>query len=271
MEKYFKYQNRIIYYNIFRDTSKTRPVICLLHGYLEAKETWGAFEQDLTANYDVINIDIPGHGKSELLNNNQSFTDISKAIKEVLISESISKCFMAGHSMGGYLTLAFAETFPQMLHGFILVHSSSFADDEKKRKDRDREIILVKAQKKHLIIDINIPRGFADKNLETFKEAVERNKSIAHKTTDAGIIIAIKTMKNRPDRTHVLKENPNNHLILLGTDDNYINFESTIENYNKQGTFNIISIKGVGHNGYIENKSELLKHINHFIKKTIKP
>ena len=49
--------------------------------------------------------------------------------------------------MGGYVTLAFAEQYQQVLKGFGLIHSHPFEDTAENRETRDRTIQLVKMEK----------------------------------------------------------------------------------------------------------------------------
>ena len=50
---------------------------------------------------------------------------------------------LIGHSMGGYITLAFAEKYPELLNSFGLFHSSAYADDEQKIEIRKKGIEFI--------------------------------------------------------------------------------------------------------------------------------
>jgi pimeloyl-ACP methyl ester carboxylesterase len=66
--------------------------------------------------------------------------DYADCIHALLRHENISSCIMLGHSMGGYITLAFAEKYPLLLTGLGLIHSTAFADSEEKKKNRARAL-----------------------------------------------------------------------------------------------------------------------------------
>ncbi|PLX15824.1 MAG: alpha/beta hydrolase, partial [Marinilabiliales bacterium] len=105
MKKHLVVQNNKICYT---DTGNG-PVIVLLHGYLESIDIWEGFATELSKTHQVICFDIPGHGNSDILAEKHSMKEISVMIAESLKILGIKKCFMIGHSMGGYVTLMFHE------------------------------------------------------------------------------------------------------------------------------------------------------------------
>ena len=84
--------------------------------------------------------DYPGHGKSSLIAEIHTMEIMAESVKEVLDFLKIDSCVMIGHSMGGYVTLAFADQNPGLLKGFGLFHSSAAADTDEGTKNRERAI-----------------------------------------------------------------------------------------------------------------------------------
>ena len=171
MKHFLNNKDKKLYYS---DLGKG-TVIVLLHGYLESLEIWEEFALKLSKSYRVICFDIPGHGKSDELAETHTIELLAETIFNSLKELNIEKCFMIGHSMGGYITLMFHKLFSEMLYGFSLFHSHPFADTEETKKKRLREIAFVKAGKKDLIagrkdnyIDYNtvIPKIKLPKNSE---------------------------------------------------------------------------------------------------------
>ena len=118
--------------------------------------------------------------------------------------------------------MAFAELFPEKLSGYCLFHSTPFADNDEKKENRDREISLVVCGKKRQIVLVNIPKAFASDNVESLSEEVERARRIALESSDQGIIALLRGMKERPDRTDILKNASLPLLLIGGMKDNYI-------------------------------------------------
>src|SRR3989338_3334101 len=129
----------------YTDTGKGR-VLVLIHGFLGSHEVWSEFVKKLSKKFRVITIDLPGHGKTPSIGYYHSTELLAQCVKEVLDQVGVRRYVIAGHSMGGYAALAFAELFPENVSGLCLFHSSSISDTEQKKKDRERIIRLVKKE-----------------------------------------------------------------------------------------------------------------------------
>src|SRR6056297_1649443 len=240
-------------------------VIFLLHGYLESLEIWDGFADEVAENNKVIRMDIPGHGKSEVLQKQHEMELLAQAALHVLDTEKVDSCVMVGHSLGGYVTLAFYEKYPEKLDGFSLFHSHPFADNEQVKENRAREIELVQKGRKNDIINTNIPKLFADHNLEKFKDQVEWARNIALKTPDEGIIANLKGMMNRPDRRKLVKNTNKPFLLIAGVNDNYINYEEVIPNVVLPEKGSLITLENSGHMGFVEEKEKALLALDDFV------
>jgi pimeloyl-ACP methyl ester carboxylesterase len=240
--------------------------VVLLHGYLESFEIWGQFASELSKSCQVIAIDLPGHGTSDTILGEASVEVMAEAIKAVLDYLNIEKAVIIGHSMGGYSMLAFAELWPDRLKGVGLFHSISWADLPEKKIARDREIELIKEGKKQLIVNVNIPRGFADDNLEKFKKDVEKAKSIALKTPDKGIIAVLNGMKSRPDRTSILSNIKVPVFFAVGMKDNYIPVEKLMALTLLPEIKQVTVFENSGHIGFIEELPFAVDEIEAFLK-----
>lgn len=248
----------------YKTEGKGIPIV-LLHGYLELLEVWEEFAGELAKKFQVVMIDLPGHGQSEYNAEVASMDAMAEAVDTVLTHLSIEKCFLVGHSMGGYATLAFAEKFPERLTGFCLFHSSPFADAKEKKEARLREIDLVKQGKKDLIIKTNIPKMYATDNLEKFRQELEKSKNIALNITDEGVISALKGMIERPERTAVL-DNDLPKLFILGKKDNYIPFDKMSPVLDNRKNGKLVAFEESGHMGFVEEKEKALRTIEEFVE-----
>lgn len=241
------------------------PVVVLLHGYLESLEIWNEFASDLAKYCRVVSIDIPGHGKSGIIGMEQNMELLAQVVKSVMDNLNIEKYFMVGHSLGGYVTLAFLELFPESLSGFSLFHSHPLSDSIEAVKNRKREIELVKNDKKDLIYTVNIPKAFASENLEKFREHVNNATNIATFLAGEGIIALLKGMIKRPDRSEILAGTELPFLWILGKKDNYIPYEAMVKKIKLPENGKLITLKHSGHMGFIEEKERSLKAILGFI------
>jgi len=145
-EKSFQYNESKICYRII---GQGKPVI-LLHGFGEDGTVWERQVTALQNNYRLIIPDIPGSGKSPLVANAniETYAEIIKDLVNIERSQVASQggdlenVSLIGHSMGGYIALAFAEKYPQYLNSLCLFHSSAFADGEEKKATRKKPLNL---------------------------------------------------------------------------------------------------------------------------------
>ncbi len=250
----------------YTDQGHGKPVV-LLHGYLETLDIWSEFAQELSRFCRVISVDHMGHGGTK--NDADIFTVEFSAelVKSVLDHLKIEKAVIVGHSMGGYTMLALEDLFPNRVSAMVFFHSISWADTDEKKINRDREIELVKANKRSVLYGFNIPRSFADDNVNQFSEQVELARSIAAHTSDEGIIAALHGMKARKDRTFVVEETTKPILFIIGEKDNYIPKEKLLALASKAKDSTIAILDKSGHMGFIEEKEKSVDLISTFMKK----
>ena len=138
--KHIFYKNTKISYS---DSGKGGAIV-LLHGFLENQKMWQELVPELSKKYRVITIDLLGHGDSGCLGYVHSMEENADVVHSVLSELRIRKAIFVGHSMGGYVALAFAELHPANVKGLVLLNSTSKADSEERKKNRDRAIKAVK-------------------------------------------------------------------------------------------------------------------------------
>ena len=210
---------------------------------------------------------MPGHGESSIYGEVHTMEFIANVIAEFLKSLGISKAVIAGHSLGGYVALAFLELFPEMLTGYCLFHSHPFNDSKEALKKREREIILVKEGKKDILYPDNISKMYATSNLQKFPEDIERSKQIASSIPGEGIIAVLKGMMARPSRLLIMEESKLPCLWILGAMDNYINFEEIQKKVKLPVNAEVIVLMNSGHMGFIEEEARSLEILLNFVEK----
>ena len=109
----------------YTDSAAGYPVV-LIHGYLETSDSWNGFKDKLADHFRIIAVDLPGHGSSDLTGAIQTMEEMASSVKLLLDNLGIQRFFLIGHSLGGYVTLAFLEMFGDSLSGYCLFHSHPF-------------------------------------------------------------------------------------------------------------------------------------------------
>src|SRR4030095_9160758 len=156
MQKEFQFQNKKISYWV---EGSGKPLM-LVHGFAEDHRVWIYQEEFLEKKFQLIIPDLPGSGKSALLNET-SMESMAEVLKAILDRESISICSIIGHSMGGYVTLAFAEKYPGLLNSFCLFHSTAYPDNEEKKEARRKSIAFIKKNGVEEFLKTTTPNLFA--------------------------------------------------------------------------------------------------------------
>lgn len=260
---FFEYRDRRINYTDLG----SGPVIVLLHGYLESSEVWNGFMGKLAKSFRVIAVDLPGHGLSDIYGEVHTMEFMAAAVNELIVSLGLEKVFMTGHSLGGYVTLAFLELFPEKLSGYCLFHSQPFADSTEAIGKREREISIVKAGKKDLMYPDNVIKMFAPSNLDKFSGALERSKKIASAIPGDGIIAVLKGMIERPSRLALMEEGRVPCLWILGSMDSYIPCNIIRSEVKLPDNASVVILNNSGHMGFIEEEGRSFTEITDFISK----
>jgi pimeloyl-ACP methyl ester carboxylesterase len=244
------------------------PTIVLLHGFLGSGEVWKSFVRRLKNYFQVITIDLPGHGASENMGPVHSMDDMAEAVRKVLNSLGINSCLMVGHSMGGYVTLAFAEKYPRLLKGIVLFHSHAAADSPEARINRDRTIAFV--EKDHYSFIKNfIPDLFDPINIIKLGKEIDALKELAQGTSKEGVIAALQGMKIRPDRQHVLLNSKMPVLFVIGKNDKRIPMEVIVPQTLLPEHSEILLLDHVGHMGFIEASGKTFEVVKGFAERVV--
>lgn len=222
-EKYIIFHNT----NIFYKTTGTGLPVVLIHGFAEDSSIWENQVEFLKDRFLLILPDLPGSGRSSFINNdNIGIAGYAEVIRQILLAEQIEQCIMIGHSMGGYITLAYAEKYPESLLAFGLFHSSAYADDEIKVETRKKAIEFIKKNGSGAFLKTSIPGLFYDEgNSIPADTLIDKGKAFSPLT----LIQYYEAMIARPDRTRILRETALPVLFMMGEHDKAVPFKHSLE------------------------------------------
>ena len=248
----------------FSDTGKGRVVV-LLHGFLGSHQIWEQTTTQLSKSYRVIAIDLLGHGSTDCFGYVHTMDLIAKCVKAVMDSLRLKKYVIIGHSMGGYVGLAYADSFPDNLKGLCLFHSSAYADSEEKKRDRTRSIKIVKANHKIYTTEV-IKNLFATKNSKYLKTEIAFAQKIASKVSKQSIVAALEGMKDRPNRDLVLGMVHYPVMMVIGELDNVLPKDQLLEQSQLIKNKHLLYLEHDGHMGFLESPRVTLKALKKFIR-----
>ncbi len=257
--KHTHYKNTKIAYI---DAGKGTTVV-LLHGFLENSTMWNYLAPVLAQKNRVVCIDLLGHGQTDCLGYVHTMEDMADAVHQVLAELKIRKAVFVGHSMGGYVALAFAELYPEFMKGLVLLNSTSRADSDERIANRTRAIKAVK-QNYVAAVRMSIANLFSEENREKLIEQIEWVRDEALQTPLQGIIAAQEGMKLRKDREVLLHFAPYPIMLILGKKDPVLIYEENLEQI--EGTNVKLITFNDGHMSHLENQAELEKVLVGFLK-----
>ncbi len=250
------------------DSQQGDRCVVLLHGYLESMLVWEEFVPLLYKEVRVVTLDLPGHGISVVAGQTHTMEFLADTVAEALRVLGIARCTLVGHSMGGYVALAFCERHAGMLDGVVLLSSTPNADTEEKAAARRREIALVQAGKKDLLARVAPEAGFAPENRRRMREAVEDLTEQVFVTEDDGIVALLNGMIARKDRNDMLRASAVPQLFILGRKDGYISVETAEAMVAAHPQARVVWLAESGHMGFLEEPEAVATAILDFVAAT---
>ncbi len=234
------------------DSGNDAPCIVLLHGYLESMLIWEDFIPLLYKTCRVVTLDLPGHGISVVQGECHTMEFLADTIHYALEELGIEKCTLVGHSMGGYVALAFCKKYPEQLNALVMLHSSTNADNEERAARREREIKIIAAGKKEAIAAIAPAERFAAQNRRRFASIIDDQRVQVMITEDEGILALLRGMMLREDQGQMLRTSSVKQLFIFGRHDDYISVEAAQSMAAANPQAQVVWLEESGHMGFIE-------------------
>ena len=245
------------------------PVVVFLHGFGEDGNIWKQQWKDIKG-YRLIIPDLPGSGKSEMIGD-MSMEGLCVCVQTILHAENVTDCIMIGHSMGGYITLAFADKFTSVLNGFGLVHSTSYADNEEKKDTRKKGIDFISENGSAAFLKTAIPNLYAAVTKEKNPDLINEHIESAQSFSKAALTAYYQSMIKRPDRSSVLNKTRLPVLFILGKHDTTIPLHDGLQQSHLPMWSYVHILEESGHMGMTEEPEKVNSFITSYISSIYKP
>jgi len=251
----------------YRITGKGKTVI-LIHGFAEEGSIWQNQLDVLKETYRLIIPDLPGSGRSSI-QKDMSMEGLADSMHEILTKEtSNSKTIMIGHSMGGYVALAYAEKYPGSLAALGFVHSTAFADNEEKIAARKKSIQFIKEHGAALFIEQSTPglfsENFRKSHPDVVKDLIEKNTNFSAES----LVQYYEAMMKRPDRTQIVKEFRGSVLYVIGRHDNAVPLQQSLQQCHMPNLAYIQILRESGHMGMLEEPALCTRFLEKFLQES---
>jgi len=255
----------IYYFNevpIFYEVTGEGPHMLLLHGFLESSTIWSSIVTQLTRDYTLVTLDLPGHGKSGCIAKTHSMELMAEVLHSLLKFLKIKSVSFVGHSMGGYVALAFAEKYEQNIGRLVLLNSTTTEDSPERKQNRERALNVISVSKRGFI-NMAISHLFAESSRDRYVSEIADLTKEAFTFPTEGITAAIHGMKERKDRTGILENFRREKYVICGEEDPVVPISVSKEIASITQS-KLIILQG-GHMSWLENEDETVK-VLHFIE-----
>ncbi|WP_027085678.1 alpha/beta fold hydrolase [Cohnella panacarvi] len=248
-----------------KETGSGVPLV-LLHGYCGSHRYWDEAAALLAERYRVITPDLRGHGDSPAADGDYPMESLAEDTLRLLDRLDLARVYLFGHSLGGYVALAFAEQYADRLFGYGLVHSTSYPDTDAARANRDKAVDTIGKEGVEAFVNGLVPKLFAPEHRNEEQYPMRKALEIGYGTSSQGAIGCALGMRDRPDRTSVLRRANMPILLLAGEKDEVITEE---RRFPVSGpSIAQVTLSGVGHMSMMENPRALTDAITAFVQGT---
>jgi pimeloyl-ACP methyl ester carboxylesterase len=237
--------------------------VILIHGFCETSNIWRNQLAVLSETFHVLVPDLPGFGKSSLKTSNLTMEYYASALVQMMDQERVYEASLVGHSMGGYVALAFAELFPDRISSLCLLHSTAYADSDQRKINRDRTADFIQKRGLKSFSDSFIPPLFRIETRKHFERDIQQIQTELLESPPDSIIAATLAMRDRPDRTEILKNLTIPVQIIAGKQDMALPVEVLREQAAMLKNGLLIELDDCGHMGMLEKPKE----VNDFLLK----
>lgn len=245
----------------------TGSPVMLVHGFGEDGSVWRFLENKLAASHRLIIPDLPGSGSSGELAA-MDMKEMAETLAAILQAEGLinhTPVTMIGHSMGGYVTLAFAANYPGSLNGFGLFHSSAFADTEEKKATRRKGIEFIRKNGAFAFLKNSTPQLFSPGTQEKNPELINDQLDSLRNFSATALVKYYEGMIARPDHTALLRETPLPVLFVAGKYDSAVPLQDVLKQCHLPGKSYFHTLSESGHMGMLEEPELSIKIVEQFL------
>ncbi len=246
--------------NIVYERRGHREPLVLIHGYPLDRTTWNEVASLLESDFDLVIPDFRGMGQSDAVDKTYTVTELASDIGSLLDHLKIQKAFVAGHSMGGYVALAFARAYPNRMRGLGMISSQVLADPPERKEGRYKTAAEVAEKGIGVVVKSMASKLSANARIQAFvREVIQRQKP-------AGVIGSLKAMAERDNSSELFKSFKFPVVIVHGDADTLIPVERGLEMKAALPSAHYAEVKDAGHMPMMENPKEVAEALRFFLK-----
>jgi pimeloyl-ACP methyl ester carboxylesterase len=240
------------------------PAIVFLHGYLESPAIWPPFIGEAFADCQVLMPALPGYEAASTATD-YGLEAAAESVYAALTAAGVGRAVLVGHSMGGYVALAFAEKYPGLVAGLGLFHSSALPDTEEDAERRVRNRAFLEEHGVATFADEFLQPQLSPTHRESMNDSVTKLQALAAAVPLAVALGSLDAMAHRPDRRAVLEKATYPVLFIAGKDDRAVSPTKTHEESLLPDYCTVLWLAGVGHLGFLERPTDTRRAVRQLL------
>lgn len=254
--------------------SNSEPVdgetIVLVHGFGANKDSWTRLANELTDEFNVYAIDLPGHGESSKpLDLGYSFKDQVAYLSDILSALGIEQTHIMGNSMGGAITALYAATYPSQIRSAVLFNPAGIFEYDSELvalvMDGDNPLIPTQAGDFERLLDFAMEKKpFAPWPVYDIME----ERAIANQDVNKVIFAAIRDSGFEPDFRQAITGIEAPVLVIWGMEDRVINYRNAEVFVQQIPNARKALLAGIGHAPMVEVPEESAQLFREFLTET---
>lgn len=208
------------------DGRKREAAVVLIHGFPLTREIWEVQSDALARTWCVLRPDLRGAGTSSVPEGPYLMERLAADVAALLDAMGIERASLIGHSVGGYVALAFARMFTERVTRLALVASRLRADtpDEAATR-RDIADRVEREGSIEPIIEAYLPRLLASRTFAERRDVVEHAYEIARRNAPAGAAATLRGMALRSSSEDIAADVDVPMLMIAGGRDQVVGVE----------------------------------------------
>lgn len=247
-------------------------VVALFHGFTSTQNTWNKLVAKLSEQYQVLTIDLPGHGQTQI-KQGKTMRDFSDDFKALLDELNIKKIHLLGYSMGGRTALSFAHYYPQMIQSLILESASPGIADSELRTQRKMadKALAEKIQTKGIESFVNywesLPLFKTQQKLPLTVQNQIRNERLSQSSLGLAQSLIYMGTGTQESLWNELSQLEFPLTLIVGSEDfKFIDINKQMNELYK--TAKLYTIKKAGHCVHLEQTAEFIEVVHKHLQET---
>jgi len=250
----------------FEDNGKGLPLV-FLHGFPLNQTIWQPQTRAFQNQYRIITPDLRGHGGSDAPKGIYTMETLARDLFLLLQLKRCVPAIIAGHSMGGYVALAFYRMHADLVKGLILISTRAGDDTEEAKSGREALAAAVEKQGSRPVVEKMLPKMMSQKSLEQNPNLRNHVEAMMSATPSNGLVGALHGMAAREDSSEILRNIQVPTLVVGGTDDHLIPYGESVTMAQAIPTAQLHLIDDAGHLPSLEKPDELNRVIGVWLRK----